>query len=105
MIDTTVNFTDDLDLAADEPIFEGKNPARAQRRHQLARIKTARAKHLLVKRDPGEPPASARIIGLHANTAAICSCSYCGNARKYRGHRSMQELRVMQRMRPYATNV
>lgn len=55
---------------------------------------------MVLRRDPDEAPATARQIGMHVNTAALCSCAGCGNPRKWNGERSMQEQRQLQRYRP-----
>lgn len=80
-----------------------KNTKRALRRHHLERLKAVRSRHMLVQGSMGIPP-SAKRIGVHAHTAANCSCAMCGNPRKHFGERTRQELRLMQRIRPWATN-
>jgi hypothetical protein len=82
-----------------------KDTARAVRRHHLDRLKAVRSRHLLVASKPGEAPPSAKRIGTHAHTAAICSCRLCGNPRKHRGGRTIPELRVMQRERDVGVDV
>lgn len=80
-----------------------KDTSRAMRRHHLERLKAVRSRHELVKGSMGKTP-SAKRIGIHAHTAANCSCMSCGNPRKRWGVRTIPELRVMQRIRPWATN-
>ena len=74
-----------------------KSTQRAQRRHDCERLKAARSRHLLVAgRGAQSSRASDRVIGVHANTAAPCSCWMCGNPRKFFGERTVQERRFDQ---------
>lgn len=71
-----------------------KETKRAQRRHDVERVKAARAQHMTAQPLDGRP--SDKTIGKLANTAAPCSCAMCGNPRKFHGELTMQERRLMQ---------
>jgi hypothetical protein len=94
------NETIDLDTEVVAPLH-----LRAQRRHDQDRVKANRARHLLVtsatdtSATETNRPVSARVLGMHANTAALCSCSKCGNPRKFTGALTIQEQRAVQRER------
>jgi hypothetical protein len=64
------------------------------RRSQSDRAK-ARARRLLSRIflwDPEE--ITPKVIGRHAKDRVICSCSMCGNPRRFDGQRTRQELRA-----------
>lgn len=72
------------------------SPSLAQRRHDSARIKRNRARDLVLDGD-----TSARALGKHAATPAACSCPQCGNPRKYRHERTVQEQHFLAVSRDY----
>lgn len=102
MKNTSHDFDANFDDLASTPRGQ-KDTSRALRRHHVDRLKAVRSKHQLVQGSNGENPSEKR-VGMHVHTAAICSCTSCGNPRKRLGHRTIPELRVMQRVRPWATN-
>ena len=63
---------------------------RAYRRAQIERLKENR-KHYW-----GDSLNTGRRHGMAVTTPAPCSCWMCGNDRKYRGERTIQERRQMQ---------
>lgn len=66
--------------------------SRALRRHHTTRLKHARRHYW------GEVlRLDARRLGMAIATPAACSCTMCGNPRKYFGERSLQERRFSQR--------
>lgn len=77
-----------------------KETKRAQRRHDVERLKAVRSRHLVVAGRHGEYKPTDRVVGIHVNTAAVCSCAACGNPRKFNGERTVQEQRLLQRYRP-----
>lgn len=77
-----------------------KETKRAQRRHDVDRLKAVRSHHQVIASRHGEREPSAKTFGIHANTAALCSCVQCGNPRKFFGERTVQERRQLQRVRP-----
>jgi hypothetical protein len=64
---------------------------RAVRRHHRERLKRARRFYWGMDLRGDE-----RRIGLLVNTAAICSCWMCCNARRLAGERTVQERRHLQ---------
>jgi hypothetical protein len=61
---------------------------RAERRHQLARIKAKRKGYWY-----GYPAEmTPKRLGMVSQTPALCSCHMCGNPRKFFGDRTLQEL-------------
>ena len=73
-----------------------KETTKAERRHQLARMK-ARWRIRLTHRTPGmDPQELIRRVGLHANTGAVCSCWMCGNPRKVFAEPSIDQRRKSQ---------
>ncbi len=62
---------------------------RAMRRAQVQRLKKNRARWWGRDLSPKEK-------GLAVNTPTVCSCSICGNPRKYSGERTVQECRQLQ---------
>lgn len=74
-----------------------QNESRAIRFHHLARIKKKRSGYSVARRaENGEAEKSKRIIGITANTSAICSCSMCGNPRKHFRRKTLRELGDME---------
>lgn len=73
------------------------NESRAIRLHHLARIKNKRSEYTIARcTENGEEEQFRRIIGIIANTAAICSCSMCGNPRKHFRRKTLRELSDME---------
>lgn len=82
-------------------MFE-KDTSRAERRHHTARLKNTR-KRYWGRHPVGENPGSNYTLewdegslGAVTQTPCVCSCHMCGNARKYYGNRTFQEIREMQ---------
>ena len=73
-----------------------KSKTRAQRRHHVARIKAACAKHWTVHRWNEVVDKSSREylcrLGKAAATPAACSCWSCGNPRRKMGEMTLQEI-------------
>lgn len=75
-----------------------KDLKRSVRRHQQRLAKDRVRKYLTKSLYPNLSDAEwRRVVGKHASTPAICSCSCCGNARRHFGNsaqvQTMQELR------------
>ncbi len=78
-----------------------KEAGRAVRRHEEQRIKKNRARHQLVVGGLEQTKPSERIVGIHAHTAAPCSCWMCGNPRKFFNERTLQERSFIEVSREY----
>jgi hypothetical protein len=66
---------------------------RAERRHQVARLKKKRRIHWGWWRDLSKTPSE---LGKAVKTPRPCSCWACGNERKYFGIETIQERRLKQ---------
>jgi hypothetical protein len=86
------------------PSFKGlimKDTKRAQRRFEL-RKKKKEAKKVLINCWYIKNPTD-KIVGRHADNLAMCSCTMCGNPRKYFNKPTIQEKRVDELFRSSAT--
>lgn len=74
-----------------------KDFARALRRHHVQRLKANRKTYYGYGRS-GDRNAEmpARFLGMTVHTAKVCSCPMCGNARKFFGNETIQELKAKQ---------
>lgn len=68
-----------------------KDRKRAIRRHHIARLKNTRKHYFVVNWWSDEH--AARRLGIVVQYPKMCSCHMCGNARKWFGHRTIDELR------------
>lgn len=66
---------------------------RAERRHHFERLKQARRFYWGSNRDLAKSP---KHLAKAVNTPTPCSCWMCGNARKWLGEETIQELRQKQ---------
>lgn len=69
-----------------------KNLSRALRRHHVHRLQRKRRTYWSNKACDWTP----RLLNQVVANAAKCSCTSCGNARKWFGERTVQERRAMQ---------
>lgn len=67
---------------------------RAYRRHQMMRAKQRAIRSLRVTWDLPRDELTARLIGKRAVDRTPCSCSMCGNPRRYFGQATRQEQRA-----------
>ena len=87
---TTSGYTTDSDYPLQ------KTTKRAERRHHLRRMK-AKAKRIAIHQANHDPEYEDEILAgwlHHANHLACCSCSACGNPRRYDGEPTLQERRT-----------
>lgn len=76
----------------DDQIKFSDGCSKAERRHQMKRIKDKRSKYILA-----QFIQSKRALGRLCSTPAPCSCFMCGNPRKYakgKERLTVQELRA-----------
>lgn len=73
-----------------------KDRKRAIRRHHIARLKKTRKHYFTVNWWPEE--FMARRLGIVVQYPKMCSCIGCGNARKWFGYRTIDELRGFDKM-------
>jgi hypothetical protein len=66
-----------------------KDRSRAIRRHHIARLKNVREKYFAISWWSNR----VKRIGMLVQYPKICSCASCGNGRKWRGERTLDELR------------
>lgn len=76
-----------------------KHFARARRRHELARIKKKRLDYYGGFAKDLPKAERERRAGMFANTMPCCSCSGCGNQRRYWGLPTMREQRAQEAAR------
>ncbi len=74
--------------------------SRAVRRHHVERLKQTRKGYWGYDRPRTVGPAEmcAKALGKVVQYPASCSCTMCGNSRKWFGQRTTQELRWMQQV-------
>lgn len=65
---------------------------RSLRRHHLDRIKHKRSNYYSLATWQIDVETKERHLGRIANTAKLCSCWMCGNPRKHRSEKTVQEI-------------
>lgn len=69
-----------------------ENTKRAERRHQLERLRAKRVGYYNRRDLEVGSQAWERHRGILGNTATLCSCWMCGNARKQQNERTIHEV-------------